>query len=425
MTFKILLLLLVAAPAFGQQSFEPQILVLSPNQSTFNKSMEKELTSKVDAYKKGLDLAAAEEFFRSEEFKRRPQNVQLMSKSEVSYLKTIDAVNLTSYLAEQHLSYALYEQIRTVVVKLKNEKSTGEVKDLDRIAGKEKATFVLNIKAIELYKEGKQSFAKLAVQLYDRASGSLLLDEAFTGGSENPGLEYTCEENSVDCCINNALSQALGAIIPLILDNNPATQKERQLAKERDAVLQTYLSKPFDPQSLKAILPASDKTVDAQDAYQVVFNDNQSQFVAFFTEAVPSTDAKAFRDGKNDKNVNIVSDDQMGFFGGSLPNTYAYLVKGVLYNGKWYYEKAEVTYFDADSPENGRQAFFSYLQKWSFFADNSATLNPEFWSYTGSRTLATTHLFLKIPDSANDPEDRAYAGMYEIVADQLQAAKTK
>ena len=110
----------------------------------------------------------------------------------------------------------------------------------------------------------------------------------------------------------------------------------------------------------------------------------------------------------------------------AIPQTYAYIVKGVKYKNKWYYEKSNVTYFEPEDNEEGRLQFFNNLQEWNFFGEGSTRPNPDFWE---------TSLFAKIQDKRKDPdwdkygttiwkseeeENRKYIGMYEIVADQLK-----
>jgi len=413
-------LLFCSLPIFGQTQAGPNIVILSPNESKFEKSIEKEISDKVMDFKKGLDLQEANAFLNSAEFKQRPENVQLISRSEVDYLKTIDHISLTSYLAEQHLVYAIYEQLNQVVVQLSTTRSKGDKGNLDKIATAENAAFVLNFSALDFYAENKKHFARITVQLYEKTSGSILLNKTYKGDWDNPGFEYACEEKSVDCCINNVLLQLVPDVAGHILAANPTIRRQKQLAQERKAVLERHLEKAPDQKVLRAIIPASETTIETETAYQLIFNADQTKFVAFFLEPVPESDAKAFRTAKNDVNVNIVSDDQMGFFGGILPNTYAHIVKGVLYKGKWYYEKAEVTYFNADGLQEARMEFLNKLQDWNFFVEKSAELNPKFWedSETG-RTLATKSLFRKAT-TTDDPADKSYIGLNEIVADQLK-----
>jgi hypothetical protein len=137
------------------------------------------------------------------------------------------------------------------------------------------------------------------------------------------------------------------------------------------------------------------------------------------------------KDNKKDKNVNIISSKDIkdkGFLD-DVPQTYAFIINGVKYKDKWYYEKVKSTYFEANSIDEGRKMYFNNLQKLDFFIENSITVNPNFWE---------TGLFKKVRDLKQDPEwekygesmwkneeanDRNYVGMYEIVANVLRRTK--
>ena len=144
-------------------------------------------------------------------------------------------------------------------------------------------------------------------------------------------------------------------------------------------------------------------------------------------------DFKTLKDNKKDKNVNIISNNDIkddGFLD-DIPKTYAYIVKGVKYEDKWYYEKSNVTYFEAKTLNDGQHFFFNNLQKWNFFKENSTEFNPDFWE---------TELFKKVPDLKKDPDwekygesmwktdeinKRPYIGFYDIVANKMQEAIEK
>jgi hypothetical protein len=391
---------------------------LSPAAHTFHKVPGKALAKKVAAFIKELDLNEADNYLQSPEFKKHPEHVRITQQSEVAFLKTLNEVNLVSYLAEQHLSYMLFEALETPVVTLTALTSSGNESDLARIARQENAAFVLHISRFDLTHEAGKSYADLDVQLFDAHTGDVILERTFTGNDGNPGFEYACEDGSVDCCINNALSKMVPLAGKLILSNDPGIQKQKQLAQEQAAILSTLMKQAFDVKMLKDMIPAGDKTIAQGTAYQLLFNADRTKFVAFFAEPVPAAEGQAFRDShKGDHNVNIVSDDEMGFFSGKLPNTYAHIVRGVFHDGKWYYEKSDVTYFDAESPEDGKTTYFGYLRKWGFFKEGTAVLDPAFWegAETKGYTLTTKVMFAKVPQ-----DDEKHAGMYRIVADQLE-----
>lgn len=399
-----------------------RILILSPAAHTFHKVPGKELKTGVDEYRKSLNLDEADKYFQSDEFKKRDENIRLIQQSEVAFLKQLDEVKLVSYLTEQHLSYFILEKIETAVFVLKDETSSGNTDDLKRLATQEKAAFVVHISAFNLLHEKGKSSAEISVQLFDVNTGSIILDQSYTGGDTNPGFEYTCEDGSVNCCINNALSKMVPQVGRLILKNDPGMKQQKQLVSKQNMSLELLkAATKFDAAALSKIISPDDKQIDQKIAYQVLFSADQTKFVAFFAETVPAGDVKAFRDKhKEDRNINIISDDQSGFFSGSLPNTYAYIVRGVFYEGKWYYEKTEVTYFDAPTLEKGKTTYFTNLRDWGYFTEGTSTPDPAFWEGKEIEhyTLKMTTMFVKNP--ASEAEN---GGMYRLVVDQMKEGK--
>ena len=406
----------------GLAQIGTHVIILSPATHDFHKTPEKAIKKRVESFKKGLNLTEAEQYLQSPEFSKREENIQTMQKSEVAYLKVLDEVKIVSYLTEQHLTYHLLEKLETAVIEVKDLTSTGTDSDLQRIAKEGKAEFVLNISQFDLaYVEGK-NIADIHVQLFDANSEKVILDQTYEGNSANQGFEYACEDGSVDCCINNSISKIVAQVSKLIISNDPATIKQKQLEAEQDKILKAVLSEKTNWNVLKKIIPSSDKSIEQKNAYQVLFSTDSTKFVAFFAEMVPASEGKTFRDKhEGDKNVNIISNDEMSFFSGSLPNTYAYIVYGVLYKGKWYYKKSEITYFDAASLDAGKAVYFGNLRKWGFFIENTATPDNTFWEgkETSGYALQTKVIFSKVPQS------EPYAGLYWVVADQKSEDEKK
>lgn len=399
---------------------EPRILILSPTAHTFHKVPGKELKERTDDYRKQLNLNEADQYLQSPEFNKQPEHIRVMQQSEVAFLKQLDEVKIVSYLLEQHLAYFLLEKMKAPVVELKDRVVSGEIADFERIAVEEKAAFIINISSFDLmYEKGKNS-AELTIQLFDSATG-MISERTSVGDELNPGFEYACEEGSVNCCINNALSSIVPQAAKWILSNDPGVKKQQQLEKIQNETLKTMLDAKQEANALSGIIPSTDKKIDQENVYRVLFDKDHTKFVAFFAETVPAGEGKTFRDKhKEDRNVNIVSDNQTGFFSGALPNTYAYIVRGVIYNGKWYYEKSDVTYFDAATLKEGKTTYFYYLRKWGFFLEGTPTPDPAFWegAETQGYTMQTKVMFAKVPVS--DPN---HGGMYRVIADQLEEGK--
>ncbi|TCC89189.1 hypothetical protein EZ428_15925 [Pedobacter frigiditerrae] len=425
----LLVLLLSLTSTYGQKVYEPQILILAPDLTKYEPSFEKEIVDYNKEIKKKINLSEREATLNSPDFKKQPENIQLISKSEIEFSKDIDFFKQASIIAESFLTYRFYEKFPNLLIKLKDAKSNGTLGNLKTYADAEKLQYVLNFASIELYKENKINYAKIKIQLYDNISNSIILEKAYIGDWNNPGFEFTCKDKTINCTLSNALSQALAEVIHTIASNSPTLKRERQLQEERfEALMKDYFNRYFDKQDLKAIISSLDSNVNTEIAYQALFNADKSKFVAFFLEQVSTQDFKALKDSKKDKNVKIISDKGIkdkGFLD-DIPKTYAYIVKGVKHKDKWYHEKSNVTYFSANSSNEGQQEFFNNLQQWNFFKENSTAFNPDFWE---------TELFEKVPDLRKDPDwekygtsmwktdeinNRPYIGLYKIVANNFK-----
>ena len=418
-----LIILLVSILTFAQEKLEPTILILSPNETKYEKSFNKEVAEYNNSSVKN-NLSETESYLKSEEFLSQPENIREMIKSEIEFAKNIDFFKNASSISEQFLAYRFFEKFPNLLITLKDQKSDGSINDLKNISKNKKFQYVLNFSKIELYKEDSIGYAKIDVQLFDGMSNSIILDKSYIGDWNNPGFEFACTNQSINCTINNALSKALNDIIYTIASNSPTLKKEKQLSQERLNILSNeYLNKEFDEQFLKNII-----TDNNNKPFQLLLNDDKTKFVAFFIEQVSSQDFKDLTKNKKDKNVKIISPNDIKDkeFLEEIPRTYAYIIKAVKHNDKWFYEKSNVTYFQANSINKGQKQYFNNLQQWNFFKENSTEFNPDFWE---------TQLFEKVADLKNDPDwdkygsdmwmsdeinNRNYVGLYEIIANSLR-----
>lgn len=427
-TLFILLFLVATVLTFGQTKLEPTIVILTPNETKYEKSFEKEII----AYNNSLSEnqykdEEVQTYLSSSEFKSQPDNIRQMTKSEIEFSKKMDFFKQASSISEQFLAYRFFEKFPNLLIKLKDQKSNGTINNLGQISIKEGVQYVINFSKIELYKQNMVSYAKIQIQLYDNISNSILLDKSYIGDWNNPGFEFSCNDQSINCTLNNALSKSLKDIVYTIAVNSPTLKRERQLQQERYNILvNNYLNKDFNDHLLKKVISNYQNN-----AFQILNNEDSTKFVAFFIEQVSSQNFKALTDNKKDKYVKIISPNDIKDkeFLEEIPRTYAYIIKAVKYNGKWYNEKSNVTYFQANSIKEGEEQYFNNLQQWNFFKENSTELNTDFWE---------TSLFEKVPNLKNDPDwdnygesiwktdevnNRNYIGLYEIVADSLRKEK--
>lgn len=449
----IILTFTFALTALGQ-TFEPQILILTPNEFKYDKTFDKDIKSKNKELSKRPQNSEQTDFVKSVEFEKQPDNIQKITLSEINFSEKLDFSKQASFIAHQYLAYRFYERFPNLLILLSNIKSDGSPTDLKKIADSDKIQYVLNFPRIELYKRDGISFAKISVQLYDNSSQTFLINSEYEGDWTNPGFEFACTDKSIDCTISNALSKALGNVIYQVASNSPTIKRDQELAQLRfDELVSKYYSNTNDKEFLNPIIPQPDSNIILKDQYQILVDPSQTKFVAFFIEQVSAQDFKAMKDNKRDKNVNIISSKDIkdeGFLD-DVPQTYAYIVNGVKYNNKWYYEKSSVTYFDAKNIEEGKQKYFYNLAKWNFFKENSTEFNPDFWeSYffkkvesaviknkseieeiksllEKAKTTEDKEIYQDMIDDyyEKDIKNNEYFGLYEIVANQLRQEKRK
>src|SRR5690606_38698817 len=249
------------------------------------------------------NAAEAEVYFKSDDFLSQPENIQLIIKSEFEFAKNLDFFKNASSISAQFLAYRFFEKFPNLLIIPIDQKSDGSLNDLKSKSENNEFQYVLNFSEIELYKKDHIGYAKIKVQLFDGMSNSIILNESYIGDWNNPGFEFSCTHQSINCTINNALSKALSDIVYTIAINSPTLIKEKQLSEERFNILSNqYLNNDFDEQFLKSVLK-----VNNDKPFQVLLNNDKTKFVAFFIEQVSPQDFKELTKNKKDKNVKIIS----------------------------------------------------------------------------------------------------------------------
>lgn len=421
----VILLLILSHLVIGQ-NYEPQILILTPNETKIEKSLRKEISKINESLNNSsTDSDQINNYLSSSEFLEQPENIQQMIKSEIEFSKEMNFFKQISFISEQYLAYRFFEKFPNVLIMLSDDKEPSLMQTQD----KGQLQYILSFPSVEIYQDKSVPYASIAVQLFNRSTETTVLEKIYTGNWRNPGFEFACKDSTLNCTINNALSEALSDIIRVVASSSPTLQRERQLSYNRfNTLIENYLTGDIDVQVLEDAIPKSDSTISLSDCYQTISDASQSKFIAFFIKQVSSQNFKQLTENRTDKNVQIISPKDIkdeGFLD-EIPKTYAYLVKGVKYDNKWFYEKSSVTYFQPESLDQGKKEYFNNLQKWNFFKDETTEFNSDFWE---------TSQFEKVKDLKKDPDwdkygdgmwmtdeinDREYIGLYEVVAKVLR-----
>jgi len=430
--FVVLLLMLSALPGFGQVVYEPQILILSPGGTKFDGAFEKQIAEISAKLKSDIKPGDREKVLQSPKFKEQPENLRMMTLNQLDYALKVDFFKQMPLMTASYLSYRFYERFTNLMVRIKDVQSDGSLASLKAVAAGDNLQYVMNFPSVVFYKDKGVNVAKITVQLFDKNTGTLLLNKAYTGDARNHGFETTCEDGTLNCNLINALSQGYAEVARIVADNNPAIIRERKLGDLRTTTLRTYLAYPYDVALLKQVTGA-DSTIEQGAVFQCLYNSDKTKFVAFFLKQVAAAKSGLLGVGKSngDNNVKVLTNKKIGDKGylDQSPQKYAYTVTGIKYQGKWYFAKDNATYFEADNLQEAREQYFNSLQSFNFFKPNSTDFNPQFWE---------TKLFEKVPDLTKDPqwakygktiwrneeiENRPYIGLYKVVADRMREGK--
>jgi hypothetical protein len=372
----------------------------------------------------------------------------------MNYSQKLDFLRSVSYQTESYLTYRFYERFKNLLILLSDQKSDGSLLSFLKVTETENLQYVLNFSKIELYKKGRAMHARLTMQLYYNDSKSIQINAQYEGNWRNPGFEFACEDKTIDCTVKNALSAAMRDVIKVVATSSPTLKKARELAKERyDELMKNHLTKPNDLDFLKHVIHPMDSSIVLKDQFQILIDTSQTKFLAFFLEEVGAQDFASLKDSKKDRNINIISgsDFNSPTFLEDVPQKYAYIVKGVKYLGKWYYEKANVTYFEATTLLEGQQEYFYNLAKWDFFQEGSAEFNLAFWesnifrkvepsAVRNQEAIAEINSLIAFATSEEDKliyqdmlddyaeddlKNQEYFGLYVLVADEFKRDKEK
>jgi len=423
-----LIMALTCLQSRAQTAYDPKILILAPGNFTFDPGLKKEVELKNAELKMQATQAQQNSSTQKDKENDAPANARLMQQSTVGFVKTMDFAKQISVFAQQYLAYQFFEKFPNCLILVKDETAAGNIESLQKIAAAENMPYLLNFSAMSLYKQNGETYCKIKVQLFEQQSNKLLIDKEYTGDWNNPGFEFSCDQGSIGCTLNNALSFVMPDVIFQVASNNPTLIKEKALAiKRSEVVANTIFPQKFNSDLVNQVVSANDKSIDLNNLYQCFYSPDNSKFVAFFIKTLDPKDKKKLLDAKSDVNVTVLTSKDIkdpGYLD-QAPGTYAFIVRGVQYQNKWYIEKSEVTYFDAANLKEGEMVYLNNLQKWSFFNEDTAEPGVGFWD---------GELFEKVTDKRKDSdwekykdmwemeerENRDYIGLFTIVADKLK-----
>jgi hypothetical protein len=358
-------------------NFDPTILILYPYQTQTGMSLLTEINEETKYLEQNKETSIKESQEDIESSKERDENIRIMLEKKLEFVKKKDFYSILPEAMEGYLQYFLFERFNNLLIYAVNQKSSSHIDSLSKIANEHKIQYLINFPTVNIYEKNGVIFSEINIQLFDNINKSIVLDKRYTGDFQNHGFEFTCQDSSIVCTFKNVISQSLRDIFSIISTNSPTIVQEKLLNESRTNILyEEYYTKQPSDEVLSIIISSKEIEIDSTAYYQSIFNEDKNKFISFF--AVESNERTLEQlKGSKDKHINIISDDFSSM--DKLPGIYAYTVKGVKYNDKWYIEKGNITYFNSDDIEGGKFNYFCNLIKWSFFKDESTEINEEFW----------------------------------------------
>ncbi|MFN3195709.1 MAG: hypothetical protein ACE364_07175 [Chlorobiota bacterium] len=405
------------------QNYEPTILILYPNETTVDVGLKNELIENENFYEGNRQYRIDKSERNLNQVPKESENIRKIYKKQIEFAKTSGYYGNISSIVESLLQYKFIDRFNNLMIFAVDETSDGKIEELEEIAQKYDMQYVVNFPEVRIMSKYGKKQSVIKVQLYDDIKKEIVIDKEYKGDSQNPGFEFTCKDGSIECTFNNALSIALREITFQVASNIPSLIREKVVMQERYDVLNYKINNGASNEKIVDIIKDNDTKLETKGYYQGLFSSDSTKFVGFFI-LDSEVDSIANIKRKEDKHVNIITSDLKNI--GKTPQFYAYVVAGIEYNSKWYFDKTEVTYFDANSIEEAKLNYFNKLQQWNYFNENSTELNNDFWE---------TNFFSKVKDIKKDPmweqygeiawaaeerNNRDYIGMYNIVANKFK-----
>ena len=202
MKFKILILfVLLANNMEAQEVFSPTMVIVNSNELIISDDLKVEAK---DYVKNGMTNEEKKDF--KERNSAEGENFEIKSKYELKFLENQDIATQISFGLNYFLSYKFFEYFQQLLIYPIKESKNSNLEDLINISETHNVNWVVNISRIEIYSTDNQKKGKMNFQLYNQKTNEIVIDKEILTDDKNPGLEFTCQEGTIDCVINNSVS---------------------------------------------------------------------------------------------------------------------------------------------------------------------------------------------------------------------------
>ena len=208
---KLFCSLLLASSFVHAQDYYPRVVVLDPLEKQFEDMFTKDIrqfqitqitTPEYD-----------EVILHDIKAQKKQENEVLMQYKSYLFSKEMNYFSRISLGISEFLIYKFYGFDSNCLVFPVHDTSEGGLENYKSLSDKYEVDWLINPLLVKTYEREDEIYTDIRVQLYSRNENILVFDETFTGSSENPGLEWSCEDGSVICTVNNAQAQAIEKLL--------------------------------------------------------------------------------------------------------------------------------------------------------------------------------------------------------------------
>jgi len=204
------LLLLISFTVFGQD-YNPKVVVLDP----LERNVDKKFLKEIKRY--DMKLITSQEYdedvLKGMKSQYKQENEISLKYKEYLFTKEMNFFSRISLGFLGFLTYKLYNYDSNCLVFPVHITSNEDIENYKKLVGKFKVDWLINPIMIKTYTTEGEIFTDIRIQLYNKKENKVILDNTYTGSSKNPGFEWTCEDGSIDCTVNNAQAQAIDELM--------------------------------------------------------------------------------------------------------------------------------------------------------------------------------------------------------------------
>ena len=276
------ILVLISFLAYSQRKqFDPlSVVIIKPREVKYDASQQKYIDKRSAEIKYEINNPITSITYPAGSKKR------IIARSSVRPKLNVDYFSYSTIITQSYLGYVCWGLDTTCSLIIKELRKDEKDLSLQQIAEKEKKQYVLDFTRIEILKKEDGFHAKIAVKFYNSTTKRYLIDSVFVG-SENEELNINVEglplecKTSMDCAYFNGISKMIDEVI-CSLNCGWIAESIALEERRKEVLIKNYLSKEFDKNILRKIIPSSDSTINVDIAFQALFNSDSTKFISFF-----------------------------------------------------------------------------------------------------------------------------------------------